>query len=385
MNIKMKKISLITWISLKIPLFCAAQQNYVIHGKIGKLNKPAMAYLSYKNGTDRVIDSAEIVNGNFEFKGHISDVKDAGLRIKHDDAVEKTSATPTWDLLGFFLENKEMRIEATDSIKYAKITGSPVNDENAHLEAYLKPIYDKLAALNVEYKSKSSAMQNDPAYISSLEKRAVGFEDEAVKAKQSYAQAHPGSYLAMIALNSTLAPGFDAVQAEQIYNKLSPEIRNTELGSATLKRILQFKTTQEGQLAPDFTQNDVNGKAVKLSDFKGHYVLIDFWASWCAPCRRENPNLVKSYAKFKDKGFEVLGVSLDKPADKDKWLKAVADDGLTWTQVSDLKAWDNAAAVLYGVKAIPMNFLIDPEGRIVAKYLRGDDLDKKLEEIYKNN
>lgn len=380
----MKKITTILCAGLFAPLLCAAQQGYVIHGKIGNLNKPAKAYLSYKIGDNRLVDSTYIVNGNFEFKGKVNSVREAGIRVKHDDAPESPTVRPVWDLFPFYIENKDITIVAADSIKNAKITGSPLNDENAKLTAYLKPIYDKFTALNKEYESKNPTEQSNSEYIQSLEKRAKDVEDETVKAKQDYALAHPNSYLAIVALNSTMKDGFDAAGTEKIYNKLSPEVRNTELGQSSLKRILEVKKTQEGELAPDFTQNDVNGKPVKLSDFRGHYVLLDFWASWCAPCRRENPNLVKAYAMYKDKGFRVLGVSLDKPEAKDKWLKAIKDDGLTWTQVSDLKGWTNSAAVLYDVKAIPMNFLVDPQGRIVAKYLRGEDLDNKLKEIYKN-
>lgn len=381
----MKKITTILCAGLLAPLLCAAQQGYIIHGKIGNLNKPAKAYLSYKIGDKRLVDSTYIVNGNFEFTGKVSSVREAGIRVKHDDAPENPTVRPVWDLFPFFIENKEITIVATDSIKNAKITGSPLNDDNAKLTAYLKPIYDKFTALNKEYESKNPTEQSNNEYIQSLEKRAKAIEDETVKAKQDYALAHPDSYLAIVALNSTMKDGFDAAGSEKIFNKLSPDVKNTELGQASLKRILEVKKTQEGELAPDFTQNDVDGKPVKLSDFRGHYVLVDFWASWCAPCRRENPNLVKDYARFKDKGFRVLGVSLDKPEAKDKWLKAIKDDGLTWTQVSDLKGWTNSAAVLYDVKAIPMNFLIDPKGKIVGKYLRGEALTNKLIEIYGAN
>jgi peroxiredoxin len=135
-------------------------------------------------------------------------------------------------------------------------------------------------------------------------------------------------------------------------------------------------------MAPEFAQADTNGKTVSLSSFHGKYVLLDFWASWCGPCRAENPNVVKAYNNFKGKNFTILGVSLDRPGKKDAWLKAIHDDHLTWNHVSDLKFWDSETAKLYGIQAIPQNLLLDPSGKIIGKNLFGDDLEKKLAEIF---
>ncbi len=138
-----------------------------------------------------------------------------------------------------------------------------------------------------------------------------------------------------------------------------------------------------GREAPEITLPDVNGKEVKLSSFRGKYVLVDFWASWCGPCRHENPNVVKAYQQFKNKNFTILGVSLDKPGEKDKWLQAIKDDKLEWTQVSDLKYWDSEVVLLYNIEGIPYNVLVDPNGKVIAESLRGDALEAKLQEVLK--
>jgi thiol-disulfide isomerase/thioredoxin len=175
----------------------------------------------------------------------------------------------------------------------------------------------------------------------------------------------------------TYDPNADTLQS--FYNGFSPEIQSSSLGKRFKNALDIALLTGVGRPAPVFTQADTKGKPVALSSFKGQYVLVDFWASWCGPCREENPNVLKSYRAYHSKGFMVLGVSLDD--EKRPWIEAIRKDGMPWMQVSDLKGWKNSVAVMYGIEGIPMNYLLDKNGIIVAKGLRGDDLEKKLAEF----
>ncbi|TJZ63034.1 AhpC/TSA family protein [Sphingobacterium olei] len=378
----MKNIKWALMLACALPAFAFAQQDYTLQGQVGKLDKPAKAYLRLKYDGKEHIDSVDMNKGKFEFKGTIQSPMEAHLRIIHDDKPFDPSKPTKQDILPFLIEGKTIKFVSKDSIQNAKISGSPLNAENEAVNAMLKPIYEQYDALDAEYKSKSLADQQDPKYIQTLEDRAAVIQQQTIDAKMAFVAKNPGSYMALMAFNSTLKPEFDALAAEKVFATFDPAIQNSFLGKDLAARIATVKKTQDGVEAPNFMQPDVDGNPVSLSDYRGKYVLIDFWASWCAPCRRENPNLVKSYAKYQKNGFEILGVSMDKAADKAKWLKAIQDDGLTWKQVGDLKGWDNEAGVLYEIKAIPMNFLIDPEGKIIAKYLRGEELDEKLREIF---
>jgi len=375
----MKKIILSA--ALLLPLAALAQEGFVLKGKVGALNAPAKAYLAYRAGGKQVVDSADIKGGAFEFKGSVASPVSASIRIKHDAVPVDPKKRVPLDVLAFYVENKTFSVTAPDSIKKAVIKGSPINDDNAKLKAALKPATDKMTALNAEYTAKTPEERKDKAYMQTVYDRSDAIEKEMAPINQKFVDEHPASYVALVAFRTALGYDIDPKTAEPALAKFTPALQATTLGKDIANAIAGAKKSQLGIMAADFTQNDPDGKPVKLSDFKGKFVLVDFWASWCGPCRQENPNVVAAFNKYKDKNFTVLGVSLDRPDGKENWIKAIKDDNLTWTHVSDLKYFDNEVSKMYGVQAIPFNFLIDPTGKIVGRNLREEALQSKLAEL----
>lgn len=194
-------------------------------------------------------------------------------------------------------------------------------------------------------------------------------------------KANPDSVSSLIDLRRAGGYTPEYAELQNLYNTLGKKVKNSKDGKEFKAYLKALSTVEIGKQAPAFTQNDTTGNPVSLSDFKGQYVLLDFWASWCPDCRVESPDLVKTYAAFKDKNFEILGISFDR--DRNSWIKAIHTDQLHWKHVSDLQRWQNNVGTLYGVKSIPQNVLIDPTGKIIARNLHGEDLNNKLKQVLK--
>lgn len=359
-------------------------------------------------------------DGNFTITGRLENVKATAVEVSYwsskgyktdvVDVVGNTykltiSAAPHWDvilkagnlsgmpdrnnMLPVYLGPENFSITHKNTFSNATFTGSPENTE-----------YQKLLANNAAYNAKINALwqkQQDLLMLGNGKTDAAIDEEKNALTKNwneevygNYIRDNPSSRILGFVFN-TYVQNMGAPVAAKLNPiiallpdsfKVMPGIKDLQ---ARMKNAETYENTVAvGKIAPDFTQKDPNDNPISLSSFRGKYVMIDFWASWCAPCRAENPTVVKAYEKYHDKGFEILGVSLDADGAKEKWMKAIKDDGLTWPQVSDLKYWKSEVVKLYGIQGIPLNFLLDPEGRIIARNLRGAALEQKLSEIFPN-
>ena len=364
---------------LAAPALAMAQAgDFTIKGKVAKLNDPAIAFLRYAVDGDAVTDSVVLKDGAFEFKGKVPGPTRASIILYHEG---KKAGLRVVDALTVFLEPATIKLSSNDSLKSASIKGSSINTDNQALNEQLKGVTAKSSALNDKYRALTADQRKDKAIMADLEKESDAIGEERKVIQKAFIDKHPDSYISLDALRSYAGYAPEYEPTKKIFDGLSERLRTSTAGVKYAESLDKVKFTSIGAIAPEFTQNDTSGIPVKLASFRGKYVLIDFWASWCGPCRAENPNVVKAFNNYKDKNFTVLGVSLDQPTAKDKWLKAIYADNLAWTHVSDLKYWKNDVAVQYGIQAIPQNFLIDPQGKIIAKNIRGEELEKKLGEF----
>ncbi|HSV11731.1 MAG TPA: TlpA disulfide reductase family protein [Hanamia sp.] len=345
----------------------AQDSSFVINGNLEKI-KDGTIYLNiYKEG-ETFRDSAFIKDGKFQFTGFVTSPFFASLTMP-----ERKD-----DYFTFYVEPTTMQVTGRgDSLKLLSVKGSSINSDDKLLKERMKSV-TKWEAENSKLYEEAYKAHNQKI-MDSLDQVDNNVLDAKRKVVAAFVKENPASIRAAMAIIENYSYYAEANDVEPLYNALNDKIKNSRKGRQIKQMIDTYAKVAIGKAAPEIVQFTPDSSKLSLSSLKGKYVLIDFWASWCGPCRRENPNVVAAFNQFKDKGFTVLGVSYD--TKKAAWLKAIAVDHLDWKQVSDLKGWKNSTSNEYGIKAIPSNVLVDKNGVIIAKNIFGDNLVKKLHEV----
>jgi peroxiredoxin len=349
------RLLFLLYIILPVTMF-AQSGSFTIKGLVRGLPDGTEVGLYVDDVNSEPVATAKSAKGSFELKGSVTEPYIHILT--YGDKTQR---------LAIFLDNSKITLNGiVEAVAKAEVKGSPSHADFDAYNSEFSPLFERLSAVVKDLNDRKP----DPEGKLRLEYE--GLVKSIQEKTDKYIQSKPNSYVSAFAAMVATQLNTDIAITENRYNLLNENVKQGYFGTMLAKNISDAKVGKIGSDALDFVQNDTAGNPVKLSSFRGKYVLIDFWASWCRPCRMENPTVVKAYNQYKEKNFTVLGVSLDRS--KDAWVKAIADDQLTWTHVSDLKFWSNEVAQKYKVESIPQNFLLDPNGKIIAKNLRGEQL-----------
>jgi len=362
--------------------FVKAQEKatYHLQGTLAGVPKNQRGKLFLQRfGSDLLLDSARLEQGHFRFTGTSEGPEIANLFYM--DAAGERSET-----LDFYLHPGKITIRARfGQLNQAEIAGSALNTEARSFDKANEIILDSINTLMAAYFEAENAFSQDSFRMDSPARTTINAIDVSLNkwsaalqtAQINYVQQHSDRVLSLFKLQALLKDSSNQKIVSELFNKLTPSLQESPLGQEVKNQLANLQNLKIDDIAPEFSLADTTGQQVKLTDFRGKYVLVDFWASWCVPCRVENEHVQKAYNAFKAKGFEVLGVSTDFALNN--WKKAVSDDGMTWTNVVDP---EGQVSLQYHIKSIPSNYLLDPTGKIIGINLRGDALYETLKNIF---
>ncbi|MEZ4810847.1 MAG: TlpA disulfide reductase family protein [Allomuricauda sp.] len=348
-------------------------KGYTVNATVtGELENGTKVYLKTTDSLNQLvdIDTSAVENGAFSFEGVQAEPK------VHYLFVESARGN-----VPFILENGDIEISfQKDSMNYAKLKGTEQNDLFMNFLKESRTFSERAASMQNDM--RAAAQRRDTATVTALREEFIEFQEQAKNFNVTFVEENPNSLISVLILgNLMVTKAIPQDKVEELYEALSPEMKATESGKKVKEQLDKITSTDVGVVAPEFSAPTPEGTVLALSDVKSKskLTLVDFWAAWCRPCRAENPNIVSVYNKYHEKGFDVIGVSLDTRAED--WKGAIATDGLAWNHISNLMRFQDPIAQLYNINAIPAAFLLDENGVIVAKDLRGSELEQKVAEL----